>query len=351
MIQEALARLVEGRDLTLEQTIGALDDIIDGRATPAQVGGFLVALRNKGESLDELVGFASTFRKLGLHIHPKVSGRLVDTCGTGGDQIKTFNVSTISALVAAGAGVPIAKHGNRSVTSRCGSADLLEALGFNLSMEPAMVKDSIEQLGIGFMFAPAFHPAMKKVAPVRKELGIRTIFNLMGPLMNPASADAQVLGVYSPALPQIIASVLCRLGTREAMVVHGEGGLDEISINGRTFVTWVKDGKMESGYRVPEDFGVSRRSQEGLEVSSVEESARLTLRILGGEMKSGAAVDMVMVNAAAAIMVGRKAKDVSEAVQIASESLESGAAAKKLEGLVKFSRGDLGKLESYASAQ
>jgi anthranilate phosphoribosyltransferase len=203
----------------------------------------LVALRGKGESPEEIAGFAATFRRYGTKIMPKVSGRLVDTCGTGGDGARTFNVSTLAAVVAAGAGVTIAKHGNRSVTSKCGSADLLERLGFNLAMTPDRVRESIEQIGIGFMFAPSFHPAMKKVAPVRAELGIRTIFNLMGPLINPAGADSQVIGVYSRPLALKVARALENLGSTEAMVVHAAEGMDEFSIAGRTHVVWLRRGE------------------------------------------------------------------------------------------------------------
>lgn len=350
MIQQAIVRLVEGKDLSPEEVDASLEEIIDGRASPAQVAGFLVALRGKGETAEELAAFASTFRRHSLRIHPSVKGRLVDTCGTGGDGAGTLNISTISAIVAAGAGVTVAKHGNRSVTGKCGSADLLESLGFNLAVAPSKVQESIEQVGIGFMFAPTFHPAMKQVIPIRKELGIRTIFNLMGPLMNPAGADSQLLGVYSRHLTQKVADALFRLGTREAVVVHALEGLDEISVSGRTMVSWLRDGSVSSREYEPEDFGVRRSSGSAVKVASPDESARVTLEILGGSAEESHGVSMVLVNAAAAIMLGEKAGSFAEALPIARESLRSGAALKKLEGLVKLSGGEMRRLESDAAA-
>ena len=341
MIQEAIASLMEGRDLSPREVGGVLAEIVSAKASPAQISGLLVALRGKGESPDEIAAFASTLRSHGVKIQPRVSRRLVDTCGTGGDSIKTFNVSTVSALVAAGAGVSIAKHGNRSVTSRCGSADLLERLGFNLAMDPQRVKESIEQLGIGFMFAPAFHPAMKHVAPVRRELGIRTIFNLMGPLMNPAGADAQLIGVYSLPLATKVAQALEKLGTKEAMVIHALEGMDEISVTGRTSVAWLKDGKITAHEYTPRDFGMSTHPQRALTVSSIEESAEAALEVLDGTREASARSDVVIVNAAAAIVVSGEAKGFSEALPIARESIASGAAYKKLEDLVRFSGGEL----------
>jgi anthranilate phosphoribosyltransferase len=300
-----------------------------------------VALRGKGETPDEIAAFASTFRGYGVKIRPKVSGRLVDTCGTGGDNVRTFNVSTVAAVVAAGAGVTIAKHGNRSVTSRSGSADLLERLGFNLAMSPERVKESIEKLGIGFMFAPAFHPAMKQVAPVRAELGIRTIFNLMGPLMNPAGADSQVIGVYSQPLALKVARALDKLGSTEAMVIHAAEGMDEISVAGKTYVAWLREGRITEHEYSPKDFGVLAYPAETMTVSSLEESATVALKILDGTETASGRRDLVLVNAAAAIVVSGMAGDFPSAISAARLSLESGAAYKKLEGLIRFSGGDL----------
>jgi anthranilate phosphoribosyltransferase len=301
----------------------------------------LVALRVKGESPDEIAAFASTFRGYGVKITPKVSGRLVDTCGTGGDNAGTFNVSTVAAVVAAGAGVTIAKHGNRSVTSKCGSADLLERLGFNLAMSPEKVKDSIEQQGIGFMFAPAFHPAMKQVAPVRAELGIRTIFNLMGPLINPAGADSQVIGVYSKPLALKVARALEKLGSTEAMVIHAAGGMDEISVAGKTYVAWLREGTITEHEYSPKDLGVPSYPAETMIVSSLDESAEAAVKILDGTEASSGRRDLVLVNAAAAIVVSGMASDFPDALSAARRSLESGAAYRKLEGLIRFSGGEL----------
>jgi anthranilate phosphoribosyltransferase len=276
-----------------------------------------------------------------VRIRPRVSGRLVDTCGTGGDRVKTFNVSTLAALVAAGAGVKVAKHGNRSVTSKCGSADLLERLGFNLAMTPERVRASIEEVGIGFMFAPEFHPAMKTVAPVRKELGVRTIFNLMGPLMNPAGADAQVVGVYSVHLVLKVAQALRALGTKEALVVHAPEGMDEISVSGRTMVAWLRDGYVTAQELTPSELGVTLHPPEEMAVGSPEESVRAALSILEGKSGESGKLDMVLVNSAAAIVVSGLADGFKEALPMARHSVESGAARGKLEALVRFSGGRL----------
>ncbi|HWH08252.1 MAG TPA: anthranilate phosphoribosyltransferase, partial [Candidatus Thermoplasmatota archaeon] len=239
--KSAIAAAVDGRSLPEQTAYDAMGHIMDGHATPAQLAGFLVALRMKGETVEELTGFARAMRERCALIAPKVDGRLTDTCGTGGAPIKTFNVSTLSAFVAAGAGVPVAKHGNRAVTSRSGSADVLEALGANLALEPERVKRVIESVGVGFLFAPNFHPAMKHAVGPRRELGVRTVFNVLGPLTNPARAESQVLGVYHPSLVTKLTPVLKNLGVKDAMVVHGEGGLDEISPFGPTKIGRVKD--------------------------------------------------------------------------------------------------------------
>jgi anthranilate phosphoribosyltransferase len=354
VIQQAIGRLVEGHDLAQDEIAGSLEEMISGTATPGQVAGFLVALRGKGETVDEIVAFAATFRRYGIQIDPKVTGRLVDTCGTGGDSVKTFNVSTVAALVAAGAGVTVAKHGNRSMTSKCGSADLLESLGFNLGMEPARVKDSIEQVGIGFMFAPSFHPTMKRVAPIRKELGIRTVFNLMGPLINPAGASAQLLGVYSAPLTDGMAHALDKLGSQEAMVIHGLEGMDEISVSGRTRISWLRNGEVRTDEFTPQQMGVASHPAESIRVSSVEESRRLTLEILAGaspgrRIGADGKLDMVLANAAAAIIVAGKARDFAEAVPIAAHSINTGAAHKKLEEMVRYSGGELGRVGTHAT--
>jgi anthranilate phosphoribosyltransferase len=273
----------------------------------------------------------------------------VDTCGTGGDGAQTFNVSTIAALVAAGAGVAVAKHGNRSVTSRCGSADLLERLGFNLAMDPERVRASIEQVGIGFMFAPSFHPAMKSVGPVRRDLGIRTVFNLMGPLINPAGAEAQIIGVYSLPLAPKVAHALKKLGSEEAMVIYAHEGMDEISVTGRTSITWLKDGAITTGDFSPADFGVKAHAGANLAVSSVEECAEIALEILGGRAGPSARLDTVLVNAAAAIVVSGMVPSFADAVPLARSSIDSGAAYEKLEGMIRFSGGELRSIEGHAA--
>ncbi|QQG48539.1 MAG: anthranilate phosphoribosyltransferase [archaeon] len=350
MIQQAIEELVEGRDLSPEEVGETVREIADSRATPAQVGAFLAALRQKGETPAELAAFASTLREYSVRISPRVRGRLVDTCGTGGDRVKTFNVSTLSAVVAAGAGASVAKHGNRSVTSKCGSADLLERLGFNLDMKPEAVKASIEEIGLGFMFAPTFHPAMKAVGPVRRELGVRTIFNLMGPLLNPAGASAQVVGVYDPGLVAKVAEALGRSGVQEAMVVHGLEGMDEISIEGETAVARLRGGEVKVGSLSPQDFGIQKTKVPVGEVQSVEDGARVAIEVLGGGMRGSPTEKMVLVNSAAALVVGGLADDVGDAMDLARASLEGGEALKKLRQLVEASGGDSSRVEVYAAS-
>ena len=260
----------------------SMRQIMSGEATDAQIGAFLTALRMKGETPDEITALASVMRKFCSRINPQVNGRLVDTCGTGGDKADTFNISTTAAFVTAGAGASIAKHGNRSVTSSCGSADLLERLGLNLKMSPTDVERSIEQVGVGFMFAPTFHPAMKYAIGPRREMGLRTVFNILGPLTNPAGAEAQLLGVFDRSLTEPMAECLNNLGTTEAMVVHGLDGLDEISTTGPTAISHLKDGVVETYTVTPEQMGVNRVNPEKIAGSGPEESAEITFRILYG---------------------------------------------------------------------
>lgn len=351
-IQAAIQRILEGADLTSGEVSACLEEIVDGTATQSQIAGLLVGLRKKGETVEEIAAFAATLRGYSaLKDRPTVRGRMVDTCGTGGDAVKTPNVSTISAFVAAGAGAVVAKHGGRSVTSRSGSADVLESLGFNLAMEPGRVKESIEQLGIGFMFAPSFHPAMKRVAPVRKELGVRTVFNLMGPLINPARVDAQLLGLYSPDLVGPVAAVLQRLGLEEAMVVHGSDGLDEISVTGKTLVSHLRDGEVVTREYSPRDFGIA--GTPGAPPSSPADAAQgamLALEILAGDAKErDCGRMMVLANSAACLVLAQRARTLEEGVELASTSIKSGMAMTKLEQAVKFSGGSLdGAREIYA---
>ncbi len=348
MMMESIVKLVEGRDLTSSEAEDVMSEIMCGKATEAQISAFLTALRMKGEEVEEIAAFASVMRKFCTRIHPAVSDVLVDVVGTGGDKIKTFNISTTSAFVAAGTGVLVAKHGNRSVTSCSGSADVLEALGLNLKAPPSLVEKSIEVVGMGFMFAPIFHPAMKYAAGPRREIGIRTVFNLLGPLTNPADAQAQLLGVYDENLTEPLARVLDRLGVEQAMVVHGLDGLDEISTIGRTKITELEHGEVSTLQLDPEHFGVKPAQRRDLEGSAPEDSALITFNILsqkGSSRSNDPRKDIVLVNAAAAIYLGGKAETIKEGMQIAVESIQSGSAYEKLKALVKFSGGDMSKLE------
>jgi len=340
LIREAIAKLVEWKNLSQDWAYGSMMEIMTGQATPAQAAAFLTALRMKGETVEEITAFAKAMKSLCHNIRPNINGRLVDTCGTGGDKIKTFNVSTAAAFIVAGAGVHVAKHGNRSVTSKSGSADVLERLGLNLETPPETVKAAIEQIGIGFMFAPAFHPAMKHAAGPRKEISIRTVFNILGPLTNPASADAQVLGVCEVWLVEKVAQVLKSLGLKEAIVVHGLDGLDEISTVGRTLIAWLKDGEIKTYEVAPEDLGVKQSSLESILCADIEESTETTFQVLYGCLSPDHPKrSLVAVNAAAGLIVGGKADDFAYGLELAQESIESGSAYKKLKQLVKFYNG------------
>jgi anthranilate phosphoribosyltransferase len=346
MIREGIQKLIDGANLTFEESQEIMREVMSGKATNAQIAAFLTALRLKGETVEERVASAAVMREHCRRIHPRVEGRLVDTCGTGGDKIKTFNISTTAAFVVAGAGVAIAKHGNRSVTSKSGSADVLEKLGLNLNIEPEAVQGTIEQVGVGFMFAPAFHPAMKYAIQPRREIGIRTIFNILGPLTNPASANAQLLGVYDSKLTAPMAHALKELGCEEAMVVHGLDGLDEISTLGRTAIAWLKEGKVATVETAPKDFGVKRARIDDIKGTTPDESAEILFKILNGYCAvDDPKTEVVLVNSAAGIIVGGKADDFNYGMTVARKSIESGAAYKKLKALVKASGGDLAKLE------
>ena len=346
MIRECIQKLVDGKSLTYGESAETMNEIMSGQATNAQISSFLTALRIKGETVEEIIAFAEIMKKHSHHIHPRITGRLVDICGTGGDKTKTFNISTAAAFVAAGAGVPIAKHGNRSVTSSCGSADVLERLGLNLNMAPAVVQETVEQIGIGFMFAPAFHPAMKYAVEPRKEIGIRTVFNILGPLTNPACADAQVVGVYDNKLTEPLADALNKLGCKEAIVASGLDGLDEISTVGKTAISWLKEGEVTTMETAPKDFGVKQARIAEIEAQSPDGNAEALFKILSGYCPADDAKrEIVQVNAAAAIIVGGKADDFGCGITVASESIESGVAYNKLKALIKASGGNLSKLE------
>lgn len=351
MIREAIQLLVDRKDLPFDIAQQSMREIMMGEATPAQIGAFLTSLRMKGETVDEITALALVMREHAVRIKPNVNGRTVDTCGTGGDVFKTFNVSTIAALVTAGAGVRIAKHGNRSVTSKCGSADVLEAVGVNLSASPMTVQKAIEQIGIGFMFAPAFHPAMKNAIAPRREVGIRTVFNILGPLTNPANADAQVLGVYDPTLVEPMARVLQKLGSAEAIVVHGMDGLDEISVIGKTKLAWLKDNEISTKEIAPGDLNLRQAQPDEVSGLDVQQSAKLMIRILNGsEKRDSTRLQMVLANAAAALVVGGMTDDLTSGIGIATESIMNGKAYEKLRQLVEFTGGDATKLERLENA-
>jgi anthranilate phosphoribosyltransferase len=337
-LQEALQALLDGRDLSRADARAVMDEVMRGDATQAQIAGFLVALRAKGETADEIAGCAEAMREHVLPVHP-TRDDLVDTAGTGGDGARTFNISTAAALVAAAAGAAVAKHGNRAVSSASGSADLLEALGIRLEQSPERIARSVDELGFGFMFAPAHHPAMKHAAPVRRELGTRTVFNILGPLTNPAGARAQVVGVYSPALVPQVADVLARLGARRAFVVHGFGGIDELSPAGPNAVCEVVDGGVRERVVDPQELGLERCDPADLGGGTPTENAATVHAIFTGAERGGRR-DAVLLNAAGAIAAAGHAADLREGLDLARAALDTGAATARLEELVAFSRED-----------
>ena len=334
-IQEALARLLDGKDLTREEARDVMGSVMAGEATQAQIGGLLVALRVKGETADEIAGCAEAMRAHVLAVHPKRDD-LVDTAGTGGDGANTFNISTAAALVAAAAGAGVAKHGNRAVSSASGSADVLEALGFDLGQNGPRIEESIDRLGFGFLFAPTHHPAMRHAAPVRRELAARTVFNVLGPLTNPAGARAQVVGVYAPELVDTIAEVLARLGSERAFVVHGAGGVDELSPAGPNLVAEVRDGKVTRREIDPADFGVPRCAPEDLTGGSPAENAETIREVFAGAL--GPKREAVLLNAAGAIAAAGHAEDLAEGYEVAKQAVDSNAAAERLDELIAFSQ-------------
>ena len=338
MIQRALQRLLDGGDLTRAEAREVMDGVMRGEATPAQIGGFLVALRLKGETAEEITGCAEAMRAHVLPVRAR-RGDLVDTAGTGGDGAATLNISTAAALVAAAAGAAVAKHGNRAVSSASGSADVLEALGFELELPPERIAASIDELGFGFMFAPTHHPAMRHAAPVRRELAARTVFNVLGPLTNPAGARAQVVGVYSSELVRTIAEVLAALGARRAFVVHGAGGIDELSPAGPSAVAEVVDGAVRERTIDPSELGLERCAPEELRGGTAAENAETIRAIFAGAVGGGRR-DAVLLNAAGAIAAAGRAEDLREGLAQARDALESGAALARLDQLVAFSRAD-----------
>src|SRR5579863_6978518 len=345
MIIEALHRIANHRQsLSREEARAVMSNVLTGKCTDAQIAALLVALHMKGETVEEIVGFAEAIRSAAvpLDLHPNhmvdVSGTgrdaLVDTCGTGGDASGTFNISTATALVIAGAGVRVAKHGNRSVTSKCGSADVMEALGVNINLPPTRLAACLDEVGIAFLFAPAMHSAMKHVQSARRELRLRTVFNLLGPLTNPANASAQVVGVYSVDLVEKLAEALSMLGLCRAMVVHGLDGLDEITITGPTRIAEVNNGSVRTYEVTPEEFGMQRGTLEDISGGDAGANAAIIAEVLEGKKSSRR--DVVLLNAAAALVAAGKADHLADALPLASNSIDSGAAAQKLQGLVEF---------------
>ena len=327
-----LQQIVDGQGLTLEEAEGLLGDIFD-IATDAQIGAILVALRMKGESVEEIAGLARKMRSSALRIHPQVEGQLVDTCGTGGDASNTINVSTGAAIVTAACGVPVAKHGNYAVSSKCGSANVLSELGVNISSRPEEVVAMIESLGIGFMLAPLFHPAMKRVAQIRRDLGMRTVFNILGPLTNPAGAQAQVMGVYDPRLCEKLAQVHEILGTKRALVVHGQG-MDEIANTGETTICELKDGKIKRYQIHPRDFGYPLARPEEIAGGTPYENAFKLVQILKGDRSP--ARDIVAMNSGAAIYVGGRATTLQEGAKMAEEALDDHRALQLLKSMAEM---------------
>ena len=335
MIKEALSKVVSGNDLTVAEARDVMTEIMQGQATQAQIGAFLTALRMKGETADEITGCAQAMRESAVRVTPRQEV-LVDTCGTGGDSSGTFNISTTVAFVAAGAGLAVAKHGNRSVSSQCGSADLLQALGVNLELSAEQVARCIDEVGIGFLFAPLLHPAMKHALGPRKEIGLRTIFNILGPLSNPAGAKRQLLGVYDGSLTEVMAEVLRALGSEHAFVVHGADGLDELSVTGSNRISQLRDGRVETYDLDPGQLGLARARIGDLAGGTADDNATTTKAILDGER--GPKRDVVLLNAAAVLIAGDKAADFGDALTLAAESIDSGNARRKLDQLVELTR-------------
>jgi anthranilate phosphoribosyltransferase len=329
--KDVLQQLLNRQDLTHAQMLDIMRQVMQGELTQAQIAGLLIGLRMKGETVEEISAAAQVMRELSTKVEIRDTAHLVDTCGTGGDGIQTFNVSTVSAFVAAAAGAKVAKHGGRSVSSTCGSADVLEALGVSVNLSPRQVADAVDRIGIGFMFAPNHHSAMKHAAPVRRELGVRTLFNLLGPMTNPAGAKRQVMGVFHKDLTGLLARVLQRLGSEHVMVVHGADGMDEISFTGDTYVAELKDGEVREYVLNPTRFGMPVQDVQAIRIKDAAESKAMVLDVLAGN--AGPARDIVLLNAGAAIYVSGVADSIEAGIAKAEEVIDSGAALKKLDQL------------------
>jgi anthranilate phosphoribosyltransferase len=339
-ISEAIKKVIDRESLSVAEAEAVLEQIMTGQCFETQIAALLTALRMKGETVDELTGFARVMRAKAHAVRPlafRNNGEiLIDTCGTGGDVSGSFNISTAAAFVVAGCGLRVAKHGNRSVSSHCGSADVMEALGVKIELSPEQIALCIDEAGIGFLHAPLLHEAMKHVAPVRRQLGVRTIFNMLGPMTNPAGANAQVIGVYAPQLTEMFAHTLKSLGSLRALVVHGSDGLDEITITGRTRVTELKDGEVKTYSIEPEDFGLARATLAEIKGGDAKQNAALVVGVLSGE--KNARRDIVLLNAAAALVVGNAAGNLQEGIGLAAEAIDSGAALAKLQRLVEITQ-------------
>ncbi|MCK9582667.1 MAG: anthranilate phosphoribosyltransferase [Endomicrobiales bacterium] len=334
MIKSALAKIVAVTNLTQDEAFAVMSQIMSGNATEAQIAAFITALRMKGETIDEITGFSKAMRQFSLKISPNINDTMLDTCGTGGDGAHTFNISTIAAITASAAGVVVAKHGNRSVSSLCGSADILQELGVKIDISADSVKKCIEKIGIGFMFAPSFHPAMRYAAAPRKQIGIRTVFNLLGPLTNPAIANTQLVGLYNEGLLEKITGVLRNLGLKRALVVCGKDGLDEITVTSKTSVCELTDGLIKKYEIEPEDFGMIKHSIKELVGGDAKVNAKIANSVLNGQ--KNACLDAVVINAGAGIYVAKNLSSISDGIKLAFEAIKSGAAKAKLEALVKL---------------
>ncbi|MDD5645492.1 MAG: anthranilate phosphoribosyltransferase [bacterium] len=334
-ITEAISKITQRRDLSVEESFDVMSQIMRGNALPSQIAGYLIALKMKGESIDEITGSAMAMRKEAKKI--KVKGDLIDTCGTGGDEANTFNISTGTAFVVAGAGIKVAKHGNKAVSSKCGSADVLLQTGVNINIEEEKAAKCIEEIGIGFLFAPSFHPAMRFAIGPRKELKTRTIFNILGPMTNPASAEYQLVGVFDRQYTRILAEVLKKLGARRAMVVHGMDGIDEITTTAKTFVSELKDGEVKDYEITPETFGFKKVSVSDIRGGDAEYNKDILLSVLKGE--KSAFRDIILLNAGVAVMCAGKEESMEESLSAAAESIDSGRAYGKLKALIEFTNG------------